>query len=524
MGACGCSQGFARLSAAASGEATLLTPPPSPSREKADAFSPLAIEKIQGTVPPDMCCRAQGSGAPPGDCRAALKGDLLLLGCKDTGSVLFARLMAGARVSVQGDTVSVCWNNFPTLTMRIWCKAQAERWGWELKAASHWATERDAMYAETMSSAHVASQTSLRPTNRKQLQLREPVFEDQASSGNLTCSDESVFSQSISDNEMEEADCWFLEDAPSDTELMLAQPMEQCRLPSSSSAPSSPSKPRRRPPLPPKSPTRRRAAQDCQEASDESSEHADASSWNDADQGVEFPEYGDALMKELEWTQAELAKKSALVEAKSALAEAEQQKAASMQAELERLCGLVTKQREKAEKLLANRPKPKLHACMDEHNLLPTVQQTKARQACDVAPTVRELETQTDSEPSLTLQHADAQQGSGLLPADRKPDDQNHYDLPSTIQQPETQQVCDFAGSVHEIETQQHHEFASGVQPLETQKDHNLGPGVQELEAQRDHELPPTASSATGSSARPGLAASSWNLSKTGTRYQQSTS
>jgi len=541
MDVCGCIRGLVKLSASAGGEATLLTPPPSPSWMKTGAFAPAGTKKFRGatgTVPADMCCRAQGSGAPPGDCRAALKGDLLLLGCKDTGDVLFARVMAGARVSVQGDTVSVSWDSFPTLTMRIWCNDQAERWGWELKAASNWATERNTMYSETMSSAHLASQSTLRQTKRQRLQLREPVWEDQASNGNLTCSDESVFSQSISDDEMNEEDCWFSDDTPSDSELLLGQPdsvsMEQPRLSSSSSVPSSPTKPRRRPPLPPKSPH----LQECQEASDDSGEHAagdsNASSCNEVDQAGtqfdeladendhqvgrlskvpgEFPDHSDALMRELEWTQAELAKKSAL-------AEAEQQKAAEMESELERLCGLVTKQREKAEILLANRPKPKMQACMRrprsearrDQNLLPTVQQPQVRQDHGFAPTVQELEAQQDHDLPSTVQLLEAQKDHDfatsiqelkvqrhnpaiqqMVPTVQEPRAQQDHELPPAAQQLEAQQDQEKLPIVQGLEAQQHHKLSSTAPQPDTQLDRNCGPTVQELEAQQDHDLAPT--------------------------------
>ncbi|CAJ1365784.1 unnamed protein product [Effrenium voratum] len=165
------------------------------------APAPLYIEGLAASsapdyvVPPNMCCTALGAGAPKGLCRLTVQGDLLLLGSKETGSVLCARLLAAATITVHGHDVRVASEEEPPLRLQVWCSAEAFRCARQLRDASILWTKHEGLKGDLR---HSLSKSTMR-----------------CSQGSLCCEEyaldsDSLFSPSASDSEeVDEDERWF---------------------------------------------------------------------------------------------------------------------------------------------------------------------------------------------------------------------------------------------------------------------------------------------------------------------------
>ncbi|CAK9117043.1 unnamed protein product [Durusdinium trenchii] len=116
---CACLKGLRKLADSVGCGNALVPPPPPP---------PLPFEghtssssKPPPLVPPNQCCTAIGPGAPSGLCRIGLQGDLLVLGSKDTGRVLCARLLAGATITVHGHDICISGKSIAPLRLQAHC-------------------------------------------------------------------------------------------------------------------------------------------------------------------------------------------------------------------------------------------------------------------------------------------------------------------------------------------------------------------------------------------------------------------
>jgi len=116
---------------------TFFTPPP-PLPWASDSLALAGEDEPQQQVVErvDFWCKARGAGAPTGECWASLAGDLLLLGGKDSGKVLCARLLARARISILAKTVVIAPSDNLDLSMKLDSVQEAEHWGSRIQAAT----------------------------------------------------------------------------------------------------------------------------------------------------------------------------------------------------------------------------------------------------------------------------------------------------------------------------------------------------------------------------------------------------
>eukprot|EP00435_Cladocopium_sp_Y103_P004585 s494_g1.t1 len=248
---CACLKGLRKL-ADAVGCGNSFMPPPPPMPFEGLTSAQQRVHQTECLVPPNMCCTAIGAGAPSGLCRFGLQGDLLVLGSKETGRVICARLLAGATITVHGHDICIKGKSMAPLRLCVWCSAEAFRWARELHDASMLWTKREALRKSLRCSA---SRSTVRCSSSEQtLRSSDPqdswpqTVEEEYAQEYCLDSASSLFSPS--ESEVDEDERWFENENKCDSEEEVVE-VEVENFPShTASAPSL-----RRPPLMPSGPS-----------------------------------------------------------------------------------------------------------------------------------------------------------------------------------------------------------------------------------------------------------------------------